>query len=86
MVRSAMGLSFDDEESFKEGVGSFNFYHDNPPSHPDTPALERSDSIPLQEMDEENFKSPSDDPNSLRRVGSTSSNIPPEDSERIEVI
>ena len=86
-----MGLSFDDEESFKEGVGSLNFY--NPPSHPNTPALGSSGSIPLQEMNEDhdvcfnNF--PSDDPihpNSLqvRRVESCSSNnIPPE--ERIEV-
>ena len=84
-----MGLSFDDEESFKEGVESLNFY--NPPSHPNTPALGSSGSIPLQEMNEDqdicfnHSESPSDDPNPLRRVGSSSSNIiPPE--ERIEVI
>ena len=82
-----MGLSFDDEDSFKEGVGSLNFY--NPPSHPNTSALGSTGSIPLQEMNEDNdirFDSfPSDDPNPLRRVGSssTSNNILPE--ERIEV-
>ena len=84
-----MGLSFDDEDSFKEGVGSLNFY--NPPSHPNTPALGSTGSIPLQEMNEDHdicFNiSPRNDPNSLqvRRMGSCSSNnIPPE--ERIEVI
>ena len=82
-----MGLSFDDEESFKEGVGSLNIY--NPPSDPNTPALGSSGSIPLQEMNLDHDicfnNSPSDDPNPLRRVGSCSSdNIPPE--ERIEVI
>ena len=82
-----MGLSFDDEDSFKESVESLNFY--NPPSDPNTPALGSSGSIPLQEMNEDNdirFDSfPSDDPNPLRRVGSssTSNNILPE--ERIEV-
>ena len=86
-----MGLSFVNEESFKEGVGSLNFY--NPPSHhdPNTPALGSSGSISLQDMNEDhdvcfnNF--PSDDPNSrqVRRVGICSSNnIPPE--ERIEVL
>ena len=81
-----MGLSFDDEESLKEGVGSLHF--NNPPSDPNTPALGSRDSMPNQEGNEDigfnNFGSPSDDPNSLRRVGSTSSNIPPQ--ERIEVI
>ena len=72
-----MGLSFDDEESFKEGVGSLNFY--NPPSDPNTPALGSSGSIPLQEMDEDICfnNCPSDDSNSLRRMGSTSSNTAP---------
>ena len=88
-----MGLSFDDEDSFKEGVRSLNFY--NPPSDPSTSALGSSGSIPLQEMNVDQGvcfnNSPSDDPNShqVRRVGSCSSNnIPPraEDSERIEVI
>ena len=80
-----MGLSFDDEESFKEGVGSLNFY--NPPSDPNTPALGSSGSIPLQEMDEDICfnNCPSDDSNSLQLGSCTSSdNIPPE--ERIEVI
>ena len=67
-----MGLSFDDEESFKESVGSLHFY--NPPSDPKTPALESSGSIPLQEMNEDHDisfnSSPSVDPDSPRRVGS----------------
>ena len=82
-----MGLSFDDEDSFKEGVGSLNFY--NPPSDPNTPALGSIGSIPLQEVNEDHdicfSNSSSDDPNPLRRVGSsTSNNILLE--ERIEVI
>ena len=81
-----MGLSFVNEESFKEGVGSLNFY--NPPSHhdPNTPALGSSGSIPLQEMNEDICFNdcPSDDMNSLGRMGSTSRNTPPQ--ERIEVI
>ena len=79
-----MGLSFDDEESFKEGVGSLNFY--NPPSDPNTPAPGSSGSIPLQEMNEDICFNdcPSDDMNSLGRMGSTSSNTPPQ--ETIEVI
>jgi hypothetical protein len=31
-----MRLSFDDEESFKEVVGSLRFHHDNPPSDPNS--------------------------------------------------
>ena len=79
-----MGLSFNDEESFREGVGSLNF--NNPPSNPNTPALGSSGSIPLQEINEDiRFNNcPSDDSNSLRQVGSSSDNIPPE--ERIEVV
>ena len=44
-----MGMSFDDEESFKEFAGSLSFY--NPPS----------------------------DPNSVQRVGSTSSIMLPQE-------
>ena len=77
-----MGLSFDDEESFRESVGSHDFYNS-----PSTPAQGSSGSILLQEMNDDHDiclnNSPSDDPNPLRRVGS-SNNIPPE--ERIEVI
>ena len=47
-----MGLSFDDEESFKEGVGSLRFY--NPPSDPNTPALGSSGSgMAAQERNED---------------------------------
>ena len=89
-----MGLSFDDEDSFKEGVGSLKFY--NPPSHPDTPALGSSGSVPLQEMDNDhdicfdNSPSASDDPNLLRRlglgVGSCSNNNMPPQERKIEDI
>ena len=73
-----MGLSFDDEDSFKEGIGSLNFY--NP--------LGSSGSMLLQEMKEDiRFDNcPSDDSNSFRQVGNCSDNKPPEDSERIEII
>ena len=72
-----MGLSFDDEDSFKEGVGSLNFH--NP--------LGGSGRILLREMNEDICfnNCPSDDSNSLRQVGNCSdNNIPPE--ERIEII
>ena len=81
-----MKLSFDDEESFKEGVESLRFI--NPPSDPNTPALAQggSGSMPHQERNEDIWfnNSPNDDPNSLRRLGSTGSNTPPQ--ERIEAI
>ena len=77
-MRVAKGLSF--EDSFNEGVGSLCF--NNPPSDPNTQALGSSGSIPLQERNDpasedhdiflNNFKFPSDDLNSLRRVGSCS--------------
>ena len=82
-----MGLSFNDEDSFKEGVGSLVFY--NPPSQPNIQALGSTCSIPPQEMNEDHdncfYNSPNDDPNQLRRVASSSSNnkLP---EERIEVI
>ena len=45
-----MGLSFDDEESFKESVGSLKF--NNPPSNPDS--LQSSSSImPPEERNED---------------------------------
>ena len=82
-----MRLSFDDEDSFKEGVGSLNFY--NPPSDPNTLALGSSGSIPLLEMNEDHDisfnNSPSHDEFTSAPLGSCSSdNIPPE--ERVEVI
>ena len=58
-----MKLSFDDEESFKEAVGSLRF--NNPPSDPNT--LQPIESIPSQDSET------NDDPNILRRVGSSNS-------------
>ena len=47
-----MGLSFDDEESLKESVGSLNFY--NPPSDPNSAQrVGSSSSMPPQERSEE---------------------------------
>jgi hypothetical protein len=83
-----MKLSFDDEESFKEVVGSLRF--DNPPSDPNSVALAlqevSSGGVPPQERNEDIYfnNSPSDqDPNSLGRVGS----MPPQEkSENIDII
>ena len=73
-----MKLSFDDEDSFKEGIESLHF--NNTPSDPDAPALGQmgsSSSMPQpEERNEDDIgrnNLPSDS-NSLRRVGSTSSN------------
>ena len=85
-----MGLSFDDEESFKEAVGSLNFC--NPSSDPNSNSIQRvgnSSSMPPQERNEDIcFDNPPSDPNSIlqvRRVpvgsSSTSSMLPQERSE-----
>ena len=69
-----MKLSFDDEESFKEAVGSLCF--NNPPSNLDT--LQRMESMLPQnsERDEDIcLNNPPSDPNVLRPVGSSSSPI-----------
>jgi hypothetical protein len=78
-----MKLSFDDEGSFKDVVGSLHFNNLNPPSDPNSVALA------LQEVDSSSSMTPQErndfpsDPNSLGRVGST----PPEErSEDIDII
>jgi hypothetical protein len=80
-----MKLSFDDEESFKEAVGSLRF--NNPPSDPDTRQLgvESRSTVPFQDQDQERnenicFINPTSDP-SLRQMGSSSSMSPLERSE-----
>jgi hypothetical protein len=82
-----MRLSFDDEESFKDVIGSLRF--DNPPSDPNSVALALQEvggsDVPPQERNEDicfNDDSPSD-PNSLGRVGRTS---PQERSDDIEIV
>ena len=84
-----MSLSFNDEESFKDAVGSLLF--NNPPSDPNTTPqrveLESSStsSIPPHERNEDIYlNNPSSDPNLLWRVGSSNSNTPHQ--ERSEVI
>ena len=72
-----MGLSYDDEDSLKESVGSLNF--NNPQSDPDS--LQGSSSMPPEEGNE-------DDPNIILEVprvaeGSSSSD-PPQEPERSE--
>ena len=70
-----MKLSFDDEESFKEVVGSLRF--NSPPSDPN--ALQQIGSILPQDSERNEdicFNNPPGDPNSiLHRVGSSSSSI-----------
>jgi hypothetical protein len=73
-----MKLSFDDEESFKDVVGSLRF--DNPPSDPNSVALA------LEEVGGSSdicFNNPRSDPNALGQVGSTP---PQEKSEDIDII
>ena len=66
-----MGLSYNDEESFNEFVGSLNF--NNPPSDPDSlQVVGSSSSMPPEERNE-------DDPNiilEVRRVAEGSSSAP----------
>jgi len=53
LVRGSMKLSFEDDESFKEAVGSLRF--DNPPSDPNISSWQlgvgSSSSMPLQDQD-----------------------------------
>jgi hypothetical protein len=81
-----MRLSFDDEESFKDVVGSLRF--DNPPSDPNSVAMALqevgSSGVRPQERNEDicfNDDSPSD-PNSLGGVDST----PPQKRSDIEIV
>ena len=61
-----MRLSSDDEESFKEAVGSLNFNH--PPSDSDSHQGVRSNSsMPPEERNEDNDNPPSD-PNIILEV------------------
>ena len=83
-----MRLSFDDEEeSFKDVVGSLRF--DNPPSDPNSIALALQEvggsDVPPQERNEDicfNNGSPSD-PNSIAQVDRTP---PQERSDDIEIV
>ena len=84
-----MRLSFDDEDSFKEVVGSLRF--DNPPSDPNSVALALQEvggsSVPPQERNDSEdicFNNSPSDPNSLGRVGSTTP--PQERSDDIEIV
>ena len=80
-----MRLSFDDGESFKEAAGSLRF--NNPPSTSDTSTLQMgsSTSSMLPQDSETNedvcFNNPTSDPNTFRRMGSSSSISPQEGSE-----
>ena len=61
-----MRLSFDDEESFKEAVGSLQF--NNPPSDPDSlQGVGSSSSMPPDERNFEDigFNNPPSDPNDV---------------------
>ena len=76
-----MRLSSDDEESFKEAVGSLHF--NNPPSDPDSLQGEGSNSMPPEERNED-IDNPPSDPNiilEVRRVpvGSSTGHDAPEE-------
>ena len=64
-----MRLSFNDEESFKEAVGSLIF--NNPTSDPDSSSLQgvgSGSSIPSQERKDICFDNPPSDPNIILEV------------------
>ena len=62
-----MGLSFDEEDSFKEVVGSLRF--DNPASDPNSVAQELqevgSSGMPQERNEDNYFNNSSSDPNAL---------------------
>ena len=68
-----MRLSFDDEESFKEAAESLRF--NNPPSDPNTTPQQMGSSgrMSLQDSERNEDSSIPSDPNTLRRLGSSSS-------------
>jgi hypothetical protein len=83
-----MRLSFDDEESFKDVVGSLRFDNLNPPSDLNSVALSLQEADgsdePFQERNEDIcFNNSPSDLNSLVRVGSTLSQ---ERSDDIDII
>ena len=74
-----MRLSIDDEESFKEAVGSLNF--NNPPSDPDSLlGMGSSSSMPPQERNEDIcFNNPPSDPDIILQVRDVESSTPPQE-------
>ena len=68
-----MRLSFDDQESFKEAVGSFHF--NNPSSDPNASLRmgSSSSSMPLDDSERDEGNITASDPITLRRLGSSSS-------------
>ena len=75
-----MKLSFDDEESFKEAIGSLNF--NNPLSDPDSLQLVGSSSMPAEERNGDIcVDNPPTDPNIILEVSrvpvGSSSSTPP---------
>jgi hypothetical protein len=84
-----MRLSFDDEDSFKEVVGSLRFH--NPPSDPNSMILAHQEvgggSMPAQERNDEDicFNNSPSDLNSLA-LGGVDSTPPQEKSEDIDII
>jgi hypothetical protein len=71
-----MRLSFDDKESFMEAAaGSLRFNNPQSDSDPNTLAHQQvgSSSMPPEEMSEDIcFNNPSNDPNTLQRIGTSS--------------
>ena len=94
-----MRSSVDDNDSFKEAVGSLCFY--NPPSDPSPNTLERvpmesNSSMQPQESPEEDrtrrredsicFDNPPDNPNTHRQMESSSSMPPPQERSEITTV
>ena len=84
-----MKLSFEDEDSFKEAVGSLNF--NKPPSDPNSLALSEvgNSSIPAQEMNEGiPFNNSPNHLDSLGGAGgSGSADMPPQErNDEIEMV
>ena len=90
-MRASVGLSFNDEESFKEAAGSLKFY--NPPSDTSSSSLQgmgSSSSMLPQERNEDIsscFDNPPSDPNIILQApleNSGSGSTPPQELERSE--
>jgi hypothetical protein len=84
-----MKLSFEDKESFKEAIGSLQVRFNHPPSDPNSSMPPLQDHWQDQERNEDicfQVNNPPGDPNTLRRMGSSSSMPPQERSEDIEMV
>ena len=68
-----MRLSFDDQESFKEAVGSFHFNNPSSDLNASLRMGSSSSSMPLDDSERDEGNITASDPITLRRLGSSSS-------------